>query len=480
MFKNLLNIFNENKLVVFLLIGIISSYNSPFLFLLDYNKLNFFKIFVIYQYISPLIIFVFLIFYISKYNFFFKFLSNKNLTLKLFLFLNLTLIFGIFFNNLVYFYPVDEVSSQISGKVFLDWKSSYTRLIFVINNLNIIFLSFVCFKEERLKFILSFIIAVLFIISFYYIFKILYDYINIDRVIYFYESEKLRLGSSTFNYVNPRSSGLARIILLISIFFIIFFLFYKFKNNFYSKFIKYSIFLLIIFYNFFIIQLQSRVSMYFLFLFFCLFIFFNIFIKIYKIKRFFFIIFSFFILPFLLSIIFTEYKKNKIIDYIVQDALSKGLVIEKSNINLNELGFGSSNRIFDNTTSGRKNIWLKVINSYENIPLLGYGVLGDRFAYSFSVSNIFLYFLISGGLAGFLIIILFNIHLSKNILKSLSSKRLFNDCEPFFYISLVFILFFLFRSLVENSYGQFSIDLMLLVPSCLIFEKYLRKHKVIS
>jgi hypothetical protein len=220
--------------------------------------------------------------------------------------------------------------------------------------------------------------------------------------------------------------------------------------------------------------------MYFLFLFFCLFIFFNIFIKIYKIKRFFFIIFSFFILPFLLSIIFTEYKKNKIIDYIVQDALSKGLVIEKSNINLNELGFGSSNRIFDNTTSGRKNIWLKVINSYENIPLLGYGVLGDRFAYSFSVSNIFLYFLISGGLAGFLIIILFNIHLSKNILKSLSSKRLFNDCEPFFYISLVFILFFLFRSLVENSYGQFSIDLMLLVPSCLIFEKYLRKHKVIS
>ena len=431
MFKNLINIFNDNKLVVFLLLGIISSYNSPFLFLLDYNQLNVFKIFVIYQYISPLIIFTFLIFYVSKYNFFSKFFSNKNLTLKLFLVLNFTLIFGIFFNNLVYFYPVDEVSSQISGKVFLDWKSSYTRLIFVINNLNIIFLSFVCFKEERLKFILSFIIAVLFIISFYYIFKILYDYINIDRAIYFYESEKLRLGSSTFNYVNPRSSGLARIILLISIFFIIFFLFYDFKSNFYCKFLKYFIFLLIIFYNFFIIQLQSRVSMYFLYLFLFLFIFFNIFIKIYKIKKIIFIIFSFFILPFFISIIFTEYKKNKIIDYIVKDALSKGLVIEKSTINLNELGFGSSNRIFDATTSGRKNMWLKVINSYENIPLLGYGVLGDRFAYSFSVSNIFLYFLISGGLAGFLIIILFNIHLSKNILNSLSYKRLFNNYERF-------------------------------------------------
>jgi hypothetical protein len=480
MFKNLLNIFNDNKLVAFLLIGIISSYNSPFLFLLDYNQLNFFKIFVIYQYISPLIILIFLIFYISKYNFFFKFFSNKNLTLKLFFFLNFTLIFGIFFNNLVYFYPVDEVSSQISGKVFLDWKSSYTRLIFVINNLNIIFLSFVCFKEERLKFILSFIIAALFIISFYYIFKILYDYINIDRVLYFYESEKLRLGSSTFNYVNPRSSGLARIILLISIFLIIFLLFYKFKNKFYSKFIKCFIFLLIIFYNFFIIQLQSRVSMYFLYLFLCLFIFFNIFVKIYKIKKIIFIIFSFFILPVFLSIIFTEYKKNKIIDYIVRDSLSKGLVIEKSTININELGFGSSSRIFDTTTSGRKNMWLKVINSYENIPLLGYGVLGDRFAYSFSVSNIFLYFLISGGLAGFLIIIFFNIHLSKNILNSLSSMRLFNNREPFFYISFVFILFFLFRSLVENSYGQFSIDLMLLVPSCLIFEKYLRKYKVIT
>jgi hypothetical protein len=480
MFKNSINIYKSNKIVIFTLIGIISSYNSPFLFLQDYNLLNFFKIFIIYQYTVPLIIFIFLFFYTVKLKFFFEFFSKKNLTLKLLFFLNILLIIGIFFNNLTYFYPVDEVSSQVSGKVFLDWKSNYTRLIFVINNINIIFLSFICFKEDKLKFILSFLIGVLIFVSLYYIYKITYDFISIDRVIYFYESEKLRLGSSTFNFVNPRSSGLARIILLISIFFLMFFLFFKSKKNFYIKYLKFLIILLIIFYNFLIIHIQSRVSIYFLYLLLFFFIFFNIFIKFYKIKKFIFVIFTFFILPLFLSGIFAEYKKAKIIDYIIKDALSKGLIIDKSKINLNEFGSGQYNRIFASTTSGRKDMWIETIKSYNKIPFLGYGVLGDRFAYSFSVSNIFLYFLISGGFVGFVGIIAFNVYISKNILASLLSKKLYKNSDPFFYISLIFILFFMFRSLVENSYGQFSIDLMFFVPSCLIFENYLRKYKIIS
>jgi O-antigen ligase len=464
MLKYLVNKFKDNKIVIFFFAVIFSSYNSPFLFLLNYSELNIFNIFVIYQYITPLVIFFCLLFYAYKLNFFYVFFSKKNLTLKLLLFINCVTIFGIFFNDLSYFYPVHEVSSQSLDKVLLDWKSSYTRLIFVINNLNIIFFSFICLKEGRLKFILSFIMGILFIISFYYIFNILYDYINVDQVIYFYESGKLALGSSTLNFVNPRSSGLARTVLLISIFFLLFFLFYKSENIFYNKFFKFIILFLVVFLNFLIIHLQSRVSIYFLYLFLLFLIFFNIFAKLHKIKKFIFIILFIFILPFFLSIIFTEYKKAKIID-------SSKVIIDHSQFDT---------RIFHRTTSGRTDLWVKAIKSYNKIPALGYGVLGDRFAYSFSVSNIFLYFLISGGLIGFFTIILFNIHLVKNIIALLISRKLFNNSEPFFHISFIFILFFLFRSLVENSYGQFSIDFMIFVPACLIFENYLRQYKIIS
>jgi O-antigen ligase len=106
------------------------------------------------------------------------------------------------------------------------------------------------------------------------------------------------------------------------------------------------------------------------------------------------------------------------------------------------LGLGYNNRIFVSTTSGRKEMWTEVIKSYNKIPFLGYGVLGDRFAYSFSVSNIFLYFLISGGFIGFVGIIAFNVYISKHILASFFSKKLYKNSDPFFYISLIFILFF--------------------------------------
>lgn len=478
MFKYLVNKFKDNKIAIFFFTAIFSSYNSPFLFLLNYSELNIFNIFVIYQYISPLVIFLFLILYAYKLNFFYVFFSKKNLTLKLLLLINCVSIFGIFFNDLIYFYPVHEVSSQSLDRVLLDWKSSYTRLIFVINNLNIIFFSFICLKEGRLKFILSFIIGILFIISFYYIFKILYDYIYFDHVIYFYESGKLALGSSTLNFVNPRSSGLARTILLLSIFLLLFFLFFKTKNIFYNKYFKFIIFFLVVFLNFFIIHLQSRVSIYFLYIFLLFLIFFNFFTKLYKIKKFIFIIFFIFILPIFLSIILSEYKKAKIINYFFQDSLSKGILIDRSKVNIDHSQFNT--RVFDKTTSGRTNLWTKVIKSYNKIPPLGYGVLGDRFAYSFSVSNIFLYFLISGGFLGFFTIILINFHLLKNIIALLISRKLLNNSEPFFHITFIFILFFLLRSLVENSYGQFSIDLMIFVPACLIFENYLRQYKIIS
>ena len=479
MIKNLTGIINKNTMLISgIFIAILSSYNSPFLFLLNYDKLNFFKIFVLYQHIVPLIVFSFLLLYVYKLNFFCNFFSKEHLILKFLIFLNIILIFGILLNKLVYFYSINEVTSQISNKTLIDWKSTYTRFVFVLNNLNIIFLSFVALQKKSLEFLLTVMIGVLFLVALYYLFTVFKDYWSEDRVMFFYESKILRLGSSTLNFVNPRSSGLSRTLLIVSNFIFIYFLFYKSKNISNNNFLNFSIISIIIFINFNIFHLQSRVSIYFIFLQFLCVVFFFLYSKRYKIKNLLIILILFLILPFLLSKIVINYKisvmQNKIISTNQTTQKIPGLV------DLKQHGIVTKGRYFEKTTSGRTRIWKTVLNTIDEMPFFGYGVLGDRFKYAFSVSNIFLYFFISGGILGLLGIILFNIYIVKLLFISMFLKKIINISEPFVLISFSYITFFMFRSLVENSYGQFSIDLMIFVPSLLIFENHLRKYKIIS
>ena len=471
--KKFFDIFYQNKLITFFLIGVLSTFNSPFLFLHNFENFSLYSVFIIYQYILPPIIFLISIFYIYKLNYLKDLISYKKyFILKLLFLLNLIQVFGVFFNNLDYFTPIHENSSQALPKVLLDWKSTYTRIIFIINNFNIILITFLCLKNKKLEFNLFFLIGFFLTLSFYYCLKILIDFTNIDYVINFYGTGVLQLGSSTLNYTNPRPTGLARIILLISIFFMMLYLFNKNKYI-KKKIIRYIIFLLIIFLNFFVIHLQSRTSSYFLFL---LPFFFLFFFYFYKTKNFFFIITLLIIIPFLLSQLTFFYKLNLVEKRIRTDNSQNELIISQQINNYIKAG----NRvIYNNTTSGRIETWSQILKSYNEIPILGYGVLGDKFAYSVSASNIFLYFLVSAGVVGFLTILLFNFYILKNIFYLLISRKIFRTNNAIFYISFFFVVFFLFRSLFENSYGQFGIDFIFFVPSYLIFESYLKKFKII-
>ena len=159
-FKKLLNIFYKNKIIIFSLVGVLSTFNAPFLFLQDFNDLKLFTIFVIYQYTLPLIIFLLLIFYIYKLNYLKNlFLDKKYFILKFLFLLNFLQIFGVFFYDYNYFIPIAENSSQPLTEILLDWKSTYTRIIFIINNFNIILIGFLCIKNKTLKFYLYFFIS---------------------------------------------------------------------------------------------------------------------------------------------------------------------------------------------------------------------------------------------------------------------------------------------------------------------------------
>jgi hypothetical protein len=473
-FKKLLNIFYKNKIIIFSLVGVLSTFNAPFLFLQDFNDLKLFTIFVIYQYTLPLIIFLLLIFYIYKLNYLKNlFLDKKYFILKFLFLLNFLQIFGVFFYDYNYFIPIAENSSQPLTEILLDWKSTYTRIIFIINNFNIILIGFLCLKNKTLKFHLYFLIGFFLIISFYYFYIILYEYFTyLDTIINFYLSSALRLGTTTLNYVNPRPTGLARITLLISIFFMMFYLFYKNKIFQKKKIYRYFVVLLIIILNFFIIQLQSRTVSYFLFL---LPIFFLVFFYYYKQRKIFFTLVLLITFSFLLSQLVSDYKLNLLKKKLSTNESLSSDKIESIIKNYSQ----SANRLLMEGTSGRVATWQKVLISYKNIPIYGYGVLGDKFAYSLSVSNIFLYFLVSGGIIGFITILLFNIYIIKNVLYLLISKKLFKSNDVFFHVSFFFVCFFLFRSIFENSYGQFGIDFIFFVPSYLIFESYLKKFRII-
>jgi len=472
--KNFFDIFYNNKIIIFFLVCVLLSFNAPFLFLHDFKNFNFYSIFLIFQYVLPLTIFSILIFYIYKLNYLKNFLFNtKYIIFKFLFFLNFIQIFGIFFNNINYFTPIDENSSRALTPILLDWKSSYTRIIFIINNFNVIFIGFLCLKKNKVKFNLCFLIGFFLITSFYYCYKISHEYFaNIDTIINFYSSSVLFLGTNTLNFTNPRATGLARIILLISIFFSMLYLFYKTKYILEIKPFRYLIVLLIIFLNFFVIQLQSRTSIYFLYL---LPIFFLTFFYFYKARKFFFILILLIGIPFLLSQIVVNYKLNLLEKKLKTDtSLNEQEIL--TIINNNRI---SANRTTQETTSGRIDIWYRIVSSYKEIPLLGYGVLGDKFVFSVSASNIFLYFFISGGIIGFLGILLFNIYIFKNIFYLLISRKLFTSNNAFLHISFFFVCFFLLRSIVENSYGQFGIDFIFFVPSYLIFESYLKKFKIV-
>jgi hypothetical protein len=472
--KYFLDIFYKNKILVFFLFSILSTFNSPFLFLQNFEDLNLYKIIIIYQYVFPVIIFLILLVYLYKLNYYKSFIFDKEyFIIKFLFFLNFIQIFGIFFSNLNYFISIDEITSQPLKEVFLDWKSAFTRMVFVINNFNIILIGFFCQKKKKLKFNLTFLIGFFLIVSLYYCYRIFCEYFsNIDEIINFYASSVLRLGNTTYNFVNPRPTGLARTILLASIFLMMLYLFYKPKFTIQKKLLRYFVVLLIIILNFFIIQLQTRTSSYFLFL---IPIFFLIFFYFHKQHKLYFILILFILIPFLLAQFAADYKlfllKKKMMHEESLNDQKIQLIIQKYSQDANRLTLKS--------TSGRVDFWRNVIKSYKEIPITGYGVLGDKFRYSVSISNIFLYFLISGGVVGLVSILLFNIYIFKNIFYLLISKKLFTSNSVFLYTSFFFVCFFLFRSIFENSYGQFGIDFIFFVPSCLIFESYLKKFRII-
>tara|TARA_B100001250_G_scaffold401919_1_gene414365 strand:- start:72 stop:1451 length:1380 start_codon:yes stop_codon:yes gene_type:complete len=133
-------------------------------------------------------------------------------------------------------------------------------------------------------------------------------------------------------------------------------------------------------------------------------------------------------------------------------------------------------------TSGRISLWKKALVRFEKKRIFGYGPQGDRVLidqsnyYGNNVSNTLIYALLSGGYFSLIILILIYIYTAYMILNYfLVNKIFFNKFsikkENIFVVaSIVYTVFFMIRSLFENSFGVFSIDFLIVILSLFIIE----------
>ncbi len=110
----------------------------------------------------------------------------------------------------------------------------------------------------------------------------------------------------------------------------------------------------------------------------------------------------------------------------------------------------------------------RYIMTNVNEPLMGkaYGVLGPFGAHA---SNVFIYSLVCGGFLGLITILIINLIIFyKIIIIYLNRKKINLQQDYILNSSILIVLFLLFRGLIENSYGVFGVDLILLISSFVI------------
>ena len=280
--------------------------------------------------------------------------------------------------------------------------------------------------------------------------------------------------------VTPRSTGISRSFGLINILIIIYLIFSCKKN-------KFLITLISGIFTFLIWSLESRGS--FFIFFFSVIIIITLSKKL-NLKKKLFISIYLLLLPLILyeTIMFLGKEKLNTQSNNTHQILENNIKTLENNIKTLENSNKVVNKIRllkDFSSSGRFEIWNSALTSYEKKKIFGYGPQGDRFILSKSAvskqfynnsSNAFIYSLLSGGYFGFLAILFIYLNISFKIYILLKKNNIFNNSKDItLKVSVSYIIFFLARSLIENSFSVFSVDFMIFILSAMYVENNLKK-----
>jgi hypothetical protein len=157
-----------------------------------------------------------------------------------------------------------------------------------------------------------------------------------------------------------------------------------------------------------------------------------------------------------------------------------------NNNTLNNQDIGKEIRIAQFNTSGRTELWKLALKNYDKNKIFGYGPQGDRYLivgdmnkqYGNNISNSLFYSFVCGGYFSLFIFSLIYIKLFIYLYKIVIIYKIFYIknyiAEK---ISVSFVLFFIIRSLFENSFAVFSIDYLIFIISLYIIKDFLKKDK---
>ena len=295
----------------------------------------------------------------------------------------------------------------------------------------------------------------------------------------------------------PKTTGLSRLFAVINLFLITTYLSINLKNH---KILGLSILIIILLFGAFIWGFQSRgtIVSYFIGVIFLSFLFEKS-IKVKFINFMFIILFPILIFNISSSIAKSFYLEdfNRIDGTLLNkdELLSKGELLKKDfykKLNKDEKkkllkkldqiqkNPHHANRFLKSEmiTSGRFEIWAYIMKNYDKKKIFGYGIQGDRYLlkkkyenYGNNSSNAFVYFWITGGYFSLILLIVILSRIYYIFIKIyFFKKNLLIKNSFIFKLNFGLILFFSTRSLVENSYGLFSIDFLFITTSFFIIE----------
>lgn len=427
------------------------------------EKINFFSLINFLRFFAPFLLFILLIIILYKKNFSLK---------KVFLFNNLNTIFALFFIlgivSIMFFFKIDELFFHSLENVYL----LFTSIIAIIN---IQILSQLKLKKN-LRLLFYFSITIYFLIAsilFFSKFNVWLDRVDFYSYSLFSVNEIPGLLQPY-----PRTTGISR---MFSLSFLLCFVFiFNLKLTF-----KYKIFffIILIFSGSMIWGFQSRGTIV------CLLSALIFFIIIERQK--FLLRFIQIVCILFCSIIFYEISalslkkqinvKNTLIDVVIEKKILETNNNTNSYLSNKIKNSESQNRIFttNQTTTGRYDLWVNALENYNFSKVFGYGPQADRFIIdknlaSFvgnNVSNAYLSLFLMSGYFVLPLILFFLLRLGLILISYIYyNNYLTTNHKPEIYVSFLFAIFFLTRSIFENSFSVFGTDFIIFLISITILE----------
>jgi hypothetical protein len=327
-------------------------------------------------------------------------------------------------------------------------------------------------NSDQLDLFLILSLLIIFFVFIYFFSIIIYLMILKKEIIHLYGISAPNLNySNNGENINPRSSGLSRMSIIIYISLVIYLI-----NNQKKIYFNKLIFSLAIIFGSIGLMFQSRTMNFIFFIFIILLILIYFKKKLVNKNYIFLLIF----VPVILAgnyIYFISHKKiapENFKDYKDDQTFQNKLNLFIENNQIKKIVLREKNTNF---SSNRFNIWHKVIDEGKKNNFFGYGFQADRKIINESAHNVYIYALICGGILSVILIILISLRSAWISFLIIFNYIFLNKKYSITNIISAFLMIlFLQRGLLETSYGIYSIDYLFFIICFFINELNYRKN----